>query len=343
MRDIRISVIIPLYNGADRIIKCIDMFDAQDCAFDYEVLVIDDCSTDNSAALVAQHLKELHHSDSFHLIRSPKNGRAGAARNAGVVAAKGHYILFNDQDDFPDTKMLRVLWENSKDGQVDLVSCAVLDRWGSPYFRPEIMADYKLSAEERGHLFSRYGYVFASLIKRSVLIKNNLFFPENLLFEDCLYNAGLLSCVGSVQTIKDVLHYRTTDPSSQTASITSKKINDRIDAVKIYLDAYTENDKIHPYMPAIKRLAFYYVYLSCMLWLLAIPKLYTKELFDRCRAEGKALDMSWEEVLRKETAFSKPLLYLLKLIYYVPLMAHPVRLCGTTAYKILKAVKNKKH
>lgn len=338
-QDILISVVIPLYNGADHIIKCLDNLDEQDCSFSYEVLVVDDCSTDNSSILVENHIQELKHKNMFHLIRLSKNGRAGAARNIGVKASKGHYILFIDQDDYPDQKLLRILYENSKEGAVDLVSCAIMDRNGSPYYRPGISADHLLTNEERIDVIGRYGYVFASLIKRRLLIDNKINFVENVMFEDCLYNAGVLSCVETIQTIKDILYYRENDSNSQTSVFTAKKLNDRIEAVKIYLADYGASEKTKRYLDQIKILAFYYIYLSCMFWLLAIPKLYQKELFDKCLFEGKQLNISWKEVFRYEKGFSRQVLYLLKLIYYVPLMAYPARFCGITAYKILKAVK----
>lgn len=338
-QEILISVVIPLYNGADHIIKCLNNLDKQDCSFPYEVLVVDDCSTDNSAILVENHMQEMQHKDMFRLIRLPKNGRAGAARNIGVKSSRGDYVLFIDQDDYPDQKLLRILWEKSKEGAVDLVSCAVMDRGGEPYYRPEISADHLLTNEERNDIIRRYGYVFASLIKRSLLIDNKINFVENVMFEDCLYNAGVISCVETIQTIKDILYYRESSQNSQTSFFTAKKLNDRIDAVKIYLVNYYTNEKTKKYIAQIEILAFYYIYLSCMFWMLAIPKLYQKELFDKCLSEGKQLNVSWKEVFQYEKGFSKQVLHLLKLIYYAPFMAYPARFCGTTAYKILKAVK----
>lgn len=341
MENIQVSVVIPLYNGADHIIKCIDNLDKQDCSFLYEVLVVDDCSTDGSASLVENYMKGLSHAKFFHLIRSSRNGRAGTARNIGIQAAKGHYVLFNDQDDYPDIKMLRVLWEHSQNGTVDLVSCAVMDRDGKPYYRPEISADHVLTQKERTSAIGCYGYVFASLIKRSVLIENKIYFAENVMFEDCLYNAGVMANVDTIQTIKEVLYNRENDENSQTANITAKKLNDRITAVKIYLDCYRDNVNMQKYMPWIKIVAFYYVYLSCMFWLVGIPKLYTKELFDRCLSEAKEIHVAWNDVFYNEKGFSKPVMHILRAIYYVPVIAYPVRICGTTVYKILRSFKKK--
>ncbi|MBR0343407.1 MAG: glycosyltransferase family 2 protein [Oscillospiraceae bacterium] len=336
---VRISVVIPMYNGADRIVKCIDSLDDQDCGFQYEVLIVDDCSTDESASLVESYIRDLKHGESFRLIRSPQNGRAGAARNIGIRESKGHYILFNDQDDYVDRKCLRVLWENSQDGDIDVVSCSVMDRNGIPYRRPHIGSGLRLTEDERKAIMSRYGYVFASLIKRSLLTDNDLRFPENLLFEDCLFNVGVIACADTIRVIDDVLYYREDDQNSQTASFTPKKLSDRIDAVKFYLDNFRDKAALMPYDTEVRSIAFYYIYLSCMLYLMAIPNLYSDALFDRCLTEGKALNISWKEVLDRETGLSKPILLLLRQIYYRPAIARPLRLCGTTMYRLKKAVK----
>ena len=341
MKDIRISVVIPLYNGADHVTRALENLDIQDFGFPFEVIIVDDCSTDDSANIVCEYISKLKRADSFRLIRSPQNGRAGAARNIGVREARGHYILFNDQDDYPDTKLLRVLWENSDEGRVDLVSCAVSDRNGEPYYRPECSASEEIGEEKRRAFVRDYGYAFASLIKKSIITENNIFFPEKVMFEDCLYNVGIVACADTIQTIRDVLYYRENDQTSQTASFTAKKLNDRISAVLIYLESFKGNSKIMRYSQDIKLLAFYYVYLSCMLWLLAIPGLYTKELFDRCLREGRAIGASWDDVFRYEKRFSGKTLRMLKMIYDHPAMAYPARLCGTTAYKVLKKVRNR--
>ncbi|MCR5248294.1 MAG: glycosyltransferase, partial [Paludibacteraceae bacterium] len=65
---VRISVIIPLYNGADHIKKCIEQLDNQDCDFPFDVYVVDDASTDNSAEIVESQMRELVHAEYFHLI-----------------------------------------------------------------------------------------------------------------------------------------------------------------------------------------------------------------------------------------------------------------------------------
>ena len=89
----KVSVVIPVFNRADLIDRALDSVLAQTLA-DYEIIVVDDGSTDGSAAFI-----ERRSVDKLKLIRSERNRGAGAARNLGIAAASGHYVAFLDSDD----------------------------------------------------------------------------------------------------------------------------------------------------------------------------------------------------------------------------------------------------
>lgn len=341
-QSICISVVVPLYNGADHIERCISQLDNQDFEKPFEVFVVDDCSTDDSVAIVEQQICLLKHAAFFHLIRSPKNGRAGSARNIGIKVATGDFILFIDQDDYPDVTMLRLLWENSKEGGIDLVSCAVLDKSGIPYYRPEFSGDHLVLEDERKEALQVYGYVFASLIRRSILIDNSIFFAENVMFEDCLFNCGVISCVRSIRTIKDILYFRIHEEESQTGSFSDKKINDRIDATLKYLENYKSNKATMKYMNQIKLVAFYYVYLSNMFWIVTMPGLFQKGLINRVLSEGKRLNVRWYDVKTCGQMKNSAILPIMHLIYVCPILAYPIRLFGSIAYRLCKMFKKRK-
>ena len=100
---VTISIVIPLFNKAAYVLDTLQALMSQLGSED-EIIVVDDCSTDDSTTLV-----ERLTSDQVHLLRMPMNGGPATARNAGVVNAKGHYVLFFDADDQPHPKMLEVL------------------------------------------------------------------------------------------------------------------------------------------------------------------------------------------------------------------------------------------
>ena len=94
---VRFSIIIPLYNKAPYIKKALDSIVSQTFT-DWECIIVDDGSTDNSAAVCEEFF--VHRTPyTIHLVRQPNSGVA-SARNKGVAASKGEYLCFLDADDW---------------------------------------------------------------------------------------------------------------------------------------------------------------------------------------------------------------------------------------------------
>lgn len=189
--DINIfSIIIPVYNGADFIIRCLKSILPQHMSYDpqYEVIVVDDASTDNTVQLIQDNIK----SPNLKLIQLPKNSRQGAARNRGVEIAKGKYILYLDADDFWKDGAISKMIETLKNSETEL-----------------IMYDHERRNEETGNLISSMYYSknpqnemsgecylkkaeipwepWLTAYKKSFLIEHNIRFAENVRFEDTDY------------------------------------------------------------------------------------------------------------------------------------------------------------
>ena len=92
-----VSFIIPAYNAASTIKRCLDSIYALPLdPKEFEVVLIDDCSKDNTIAIVEKY-SYIH--SNITLLRQQNNNRQGAARNRGVSVAKGEYVCFVDSDD----------------------------------------------------------------------------------------------------------------------------------------------------------------------------------------------------------------------------------------------------
>lgn len=115
---VKFSVIIPLYNKEHHITKAIKSVLEQNCTASYELLVVDDGSTDNSARVVEDMVKtngllrDIADSGKFVFIRQP-NGGVSAARNRAIKEAKGDYLCFLDADDW---------WEQGFLSAIDFLS-----------------------------------------------------------------------------------------------------------------------------------------------------------------------------------------------------------------------------
>lgn len=118
-----ISIIVPIYNVERYIRKCLDSI-ANQTYKDFEVLMINDGSTDRSAEIAETYL----HDNRFQLINK-SNGGQGQARNIGLEKAKGEYVCFIDSDDFIASEYLEILYGLLKNNSADIAQCGVNRVW----------------------------------------------------------------------------------------------------------------------------------------------------------------------------------------------------------------------
>lgn len=122
----KLSFIVPVYNVEKYLHKCVDSLFAQDYA-DYEIILVDDGSTDNSGAICDEYVS-LHSLTPSRINSLPEirvihqeNGGLSAARNAGLKAAKGEYICFVDSDDYWEENVMGGLLAQVEREQLDVL------------------------------------------------------------------------------------------------------------------------------------------------------------------------------------------------------------------------------
>ena len=108
----KLSIIVPVYNmaGENKLQFCLDSLLSQNLE-DYEIIAVDDCSTDNSLEILKGY--EARNPDKFRIIHSEVNKHQGGAKNIGIRVAKGEWIGFIDADDWIDPDMYRLMLENA--------------------------------------------------------------------------------------------------------------------------------------------------------------------------------------------------------------------------------------
>ena len=120
----RLSIIVPIYNVAPYLRKCVDSLLVQDIS-DYEIILVDDGSTDNSGAIAdelvdASRLSPLASRLEMKVIHQSNSGLS-EARNTGTREAKGQYILFVDSDDYLQPNTLGTLLEQAERDNLDVL------------------------------------------------------------------------------------------------------------------------------------------------------------------------------------------------------------------------------
>ena len=113
---VKISIIMPIYNAEIYLEESVNSILNQNFE-DFELICIDDGSTDNSLAI----LNEISKKDSRLRVISQKNLGAGAARNKGIKESLGEYICFIDSDDYVIPEYLEIAYDNITSNNSDIV------------------------------------------------------------------------------------------------------------------------------------------------------------------------------------------------------------------------------
>ena len=189
--ECKTSVIIPVYNTAEYLRECLDSVFSQ-TQDDFELICIDDGSTDGSLELLRDY--EATHGNMTVL----ESGRArqGAARNIGLLHARGTYVFFCDSDDVMRPGLLQTCYEACEQSTLDMVTLDA-DPIIEPPLGPEVCdlpdkSGIDPSAVLSGPQFWEryasegliYGVVWMHYLRRDFLLENEAFFAENIFFED---------------------------------------------------------------------------------------------------------------------------------------------------------------
>jgi len=185
---IKLSIIIPVYNVEEYIEKCIKSVLCQNLANDdYEIIVIDDASPDNSIRIIKGIIKE---NPQVKLI-SQKNRGLGGARNTGLRNAKGDFILFLDSDDWYLPNVLNQIYTIGIKYSVDILEFGAQ----GINFDDKVVYSHSISSNDEisnGLLYyQNYRYMDSAcnkLYRRNFLIENELFFIEHIYIEDYEFN-----------------------------------------------------------------------------------------------------------------------------------------------------------
>ncbi len=207
-----ISVIIPMYNRKKYIGECLDCLLEQTFPY-FEVIVIDDCSTDNSVEIVEGY-KEIF-GERLKLIKLEKNtGHPGEPRNRGIAIAQGEYIYCLDSDDIITETALEEMYTLGKKFDADVVYCekyfmsegtgqdlknnirVANNRLQKPPFvdEPTLESD---DLGERVKKFLNWNYWMSpalKIVKRDLLIGNDITFPSLVGSEDDVWSLKVTFC-----------------------------------------------------------------------------------------------------------------------------------------------------
>lgn len=187
-----ISLIIPVYNVEHYIADTLSSVFNQTCQ-DFECILVDDCSTDESIAVADKVIAESGRAGMFRIIKQEKNQGVSAARNVGMKNATGDYVLFMDSDDKLYLNAIETLKSLAdKYPGVDLVQGNFLledpsDFRNLIHFEKGKFPEYVKDSTSIRKMMLHWSFPIVAnnrLVRRSFLFENNLFFKEGIIHED---------------------------------------------------------------------------------------------------------------------------------------------------------------
>lgn len=227
--NVEVSIIMPVYNVAPYIVRCLQSVVAQKKAHDLEVLLVDDCGTDNSITLAQEFLSGCDGLN-YQILRHTQNQGLSAARNTGLKAAQGEYVYFLDSDDTLMEDTLALLMKPLENEKYDIV---VGDYDTNPKFSSSSMLMLPeggvIGQEKILQTYAQGGwYVMAwnKLCRRAFLLQNNLFFEEGLLHEDVIWTFKVACKATSMYVVKKTTYiYSIREESIMTGMSIDKDVS----------------------------------------------------------------------------------------------------------------------
>lgn len=234
-----ISIIVPVYNGENFVMETLNSIKAQTYT-DFEVLVCDDGSSDNTRELVESLSKE---DSRFNFVALEHQGAPGHARNAGLRLAKGEYVLYFDSDDKMEPNMLTTLLA-SMDENTDLVIGNV--RYYNVVTKcvcdNEMQAFFNKETYTYNDLFTINPFPCNKLYRKSFLLDSNVWYLEKVFNQDLGYFLCLVMHRPRFKVVKDVvMEYRIRPNSITTSKKTMKK---HLDILHVYEQVFAEYEKL---------------------------------------------------------------------------------------------------
>lgn len=248
----KISVIVPVYNSEEYLSECIESILKQDYQ-NYEIILIDDGSTDSSGAICDEYSAKYKQIRTLH----QQNKGVSAARNAGLKVANGRYITFVDSDDWVEENYLSVLQKYMQPGGMavcDFEKDGIIITFNETI---SILSNIE-ACESTTNRKGMDGRPWGRLFDKEQIDLNSLSFSEDIAIgEDALFCVQYLSYVvkNIVWIHKPLYHYRTNSNSTLCSIYKEKsKYHPKVLSACIALDREIECMHSYPELVHIFRM-----------------------------------------------------------------------------------------
>ncbi|MCL2566911.1 MAG: glycosyltransferase [Alphaproteobacteria bacterium] len=244
--SIKISCIIPLYNAENYIKRCLDSVLKQSIS-DFEVIIIDDGSKDNSLSIVEQYTVA---DNRIKLIQQSNQG-VSIARNNGIREALGEYIFFLDADDDIMQDAFKDSYKKAVADSADILVFNYSKVYKNKYsLKKKKLKDSKIysSVKEKKIVLSSGVTPWSKIYRREFLLQHNILFFPKIYYEDIPFFWKSVILANKMSFLnKSIYNYYQNSHSIMNSNLTNKKIDDIIKSMLLVRDYLFEYNMYHSY------------------------------------------------------------------------------------------------
>ncbi len=253
----RLSIIVPVFNMASdgKLTFCLDSLLNQTID-DYEIIAVDDCSTDNSLDILKDY--ETKHPGRFIAVHSEVNHHQGGAKNIALRIAKGDWISFIDADDWIAPDYYEQMFEVADRTGADMVGCdycevsehTFVPGRQVPNSRPDQTGI--LTASQKRSMIIDGGSLCTKIYRRDRIIRDGLFFPEDIFYEDNAVGNSYLIMANHYEYIEKPLYYYYQHDSSTVHTFSVTRCEDRMAAGRMIVSEAKRHGYYDEFKPELE-------------------------------------------------------------------------------------------
>ncbi len=315
----KLSLIIPVYNVEKYVAKCIESCINQNISSsDYEIIIINDGSTDNSLEIVNT-IAEKHNNIT---VFSQKNEGLSLVRNKGVELAQGEYVWFIDSDDWIETNCLDSIIK--KLNEVDILAIEYNETYddtskNNKVFPITILGNSGINLLQNAFTIPAQFYIYSKFF----LKENNLFFVPGIFHEDFEFTPRMLYLAKKIAVYERQVYFYYQRQGSITTSVNPKKA---FDLIKIAINLITFEKSF------VKKVDKYIFH--DMIWLALNNALFNSLVMDEKTKNEFRMELYDKKWMFKYLKLSTIFKYRIERVLFVIFPKH-----STTIYRLLRGLK----
>ncbi len=250
--DVKVSIIIPVYNTAEYLPQCLDSAINQTMK-DIEIIVVDDASTDNSLQII-RHYKSLD--ERIKVIAFAENKGNGFGRNEAMRQATGTYLMFLDSDDWLDENAVDIVYRKATTQAFDVVMYGHISHHTDSRKNKTLQLVCQPTLADNDPDFFKYlmqqrkglsCMPWQYLMAKKLVMSNDILFSEGIYFEDVIFIIKAAYYAKSLGVLKLPLYNYRRREGSITTSASKKKIADMFTSLGIVKDFLKAEDIFNLY------------------------------------------------------------------------------------------------